>query len=84
MSKTDEFRNPLRHIEVTPGTPLGDLVGLEKPKAPVKARNWRRRGFMVNPKEVLLDRNAKCHCGSGLKYKKCCLNKDEDSRFIKK
>lgn len=71
MSKTDEFRNPLRHIEVTPGTPLGGL-------------NWRRRVFMVKPKEVLLDRNAKCHCGSGLKYKKCCLNKDEDSRFIKK
>lgn len=22
------------------------------------------------------DRNAPCHCGSGIKYKKCCLNKD--------
>ncbi|TFE24768.1 SEC-C metal-binding domain-containing protein [Cohnella luojiensis] len=24
-----------------------------------------------------LGRNDPCHCGSGLKYKKCCLNKDE-------
>lgn len=24
-----------------------------------------------------LGRNDRCHCGSGLKYKKCCLNKDE-------
>lgn len=23
-----------------------------------------------------LDRNDPCHCGSGLKYKKCCLDKD--------
>lgn len=29
-----------------------------------------------------LGRNEKCHCGSGLKYKKCCLN--QDSKVIKK
>ena len=23
-------------------------------------------------------RNEKCNCGSGLKYKKCCLNKTEE------
>jgi hypothetical protein len=29
------------------------------------------------PKEVpLLGRNEPCHCGSGRKYKKCCLEKD--------
>lgn len=27
-----------------------------------------------------LGRNDPCHCGSGLKYKKCCLRKDEASR----
>lgn len=25
-----------------------------------------------------LGRNEPCHCGSGKKYKKCCLNKDEE------
>lgn len=29
---------------------------------------------MTNP-----GRNQPCHCGSGIKYKKCCLKKDEDS-----
>lgn len=24
-----------------------------------------------------IGKNDKCHCGSGLKYKKCCMNKDE-------
>ena len=24
-----------------------------------------------------LSRNAPCHCGSGRKYKKCCLDKDQ-------
>lgn len=27
-----------------------------------------------------LGRNQPCHCGSGRKYKKCCLRKDEDLR----
>ena len=28
---------------------------------------------------VKLGRNDKCHCGSGIKYKKCCLRKDQTS-----
>jgi hypothetical protein len=31
-------------------------------------------------KEPILGRNDPCHCGSGKKYKKCCLAKDEGSR----
>lgn len=27
-----------------------------------------------------IGRNDKCHCNSGKKYKKCCLQKDEDGR----
>jgi len=27
-----------------------------------------------------IGRNDSCHCGSGKKYKKCCLSKDEESR----
>ena len=28
--------------------------------------------------EANLGRNDPCHCGSGKKYKQCCLGKDED------
>ena len=28
--------------------------------------------------EVNLGRNDPCHCGSGKKYKQCCLGKDEE------
>lgn len=31
-----------------------------------------------------LSRNAPCHCGSGLKYKKCCLPKEEGARIMTK
>ena len=27
-----------------------------------------------------ISRNAPCHCGSGKKYKKCCLAKDDEQR----
>ncbi|MBW7473973.1 SEC-C domain-containing protein [Paenibacillus oenotherae] len=30
-----------------------------------------------------LGRNDPCHCGSGLKYKKCCLNKDEGNNVTR-
>lgn len=29
-----------------------------------------------------IGRNDPCHCGSGKKYKKCCLSKDEESRGL--
>ncbi|MHA7965359.1 SEC-C metal-binding domain-containing protein [Paenibacillus sp. CAU 1782] len=29
-----------------------------------------------------LGRNDACHCGSGLKYKKCCLSKDEAGKVV--
>jgi hypothetical protein len=29
---------------------------------------------------VSIGRNDPCHCGSGKKYKKCCLEKDELAR----
>lgn len=29
---------------------------------------------------ISLGRNEPCHCGSGKKYKKCCLHKDEESQ----
>jgi hypothetical protein len=30
---------------------------------------------------MTVGRNAPCHCGSGIKYKKCCLQKDEATRL---
>ena len=37
----------------------------------------QRLAAMLAPKEVpQLGRNEPCHCGSGRKYKKCCLEKD--------
>ncbi len=30
-----------------------------------------------------IGRNDPCHCGSGKKYKKCCLEKDEKERYLK-
>jgi len=36
-----------------------------------------RLAALLAPKEVpQLGRNEPCHCGSGRKYKKCCLEKD--------
>lgn len=28
-----------------------------------------------------IGRNETCHCGSGLKYKRCCFDKDEVVRY---
>lgn len=84
MTDQKQFRNPLRHIAVIPGTPFGDLAGLEALRPDETETNWRKRGFLVKPKTVFLGRNEPCHCGSKKKYKNCHLQKDEDARFILK
>lgn len=50
-----------------------DLQLSRMPKKPSKLSNVKGRIT------VKLGRNDKCHCGSGIKYKKCCLRKDESS-----
>lgn len=35
------------------------------------------RAHCHDVKSPKIGRNDKCPCGSGLKYKKCCLNKDK-------
>ena len=35
---------------------------------------WLKDNSVLAPKKI--GRNAKCPCGSGKKYKKCCLNKE--------
>ena len=34
---------------------------------------------MAEPTAHSLGRNDPCHCGSGKKYKRCCLRKDEEA-----
>ena len=42
-------------------------------KAMIAAKGYPKlRPIRVTPK---IERNAKCPCGSGLKYKKCCIFK---------
>ena len=43
------------------------IVPLQEVQRPIKRKT---------PK---IGRNQPCPCGSGLKYKKCCLNKEEKS-----
>lgn len=37
----------------------------------------RREGLDTMTTAARPGRNDPCHCGSGLKYKQCCLDKDE-------
>ena len=34
---------------------------------------------MIESEWKNLGRNDRCHCGSGKKYKQCCLSKDEEA-----
>ncbi len=36
--------------------------------------------FKSSLKKKKIDRNESCHCGSGIKYKKCCLKNDETKK----
>jgi len=48
-----------------------------KPKNPKKAKRrwWLRLVGSQKPKTVKVGRNDPCPCGSGKKYKKCCMKK---------
>jgi len=37
--------------------------------------NWHREPIKRTQPKV--NRNSKCPCGSGLKFKKCCINKKD-------
>jgi len=38
---------------------------------------WNKENKEEAVKRVELGRNDPCHCGSGKKYKKCCIEKDQ-------
>mgnify|MGYP002725586531 CR=1 FL=1 len=48
----------------------GQQPGQQPGQAPSKPKTVRRKGKK-------LGRNDPCHCGSGKKYKQCCLSSDE-------
>ncbi|RQD75334.1 MAG: hypothetical protein D5S03_08570 [Desulfonatronospira sp. MSAO_Bac3] len=43
-----------------------------------RAPSYIGRSQTVRRPVAKISRNAPCHCGSGKKYKKCCLEKDEE------
>lgn len=59
---------------------------LEKQKKEIEARKIAEELFHINNKPItkikLPNRNDKCPCGSGKKYKNCCM--EIDQQLIKK
>lgn len=51
------------------------------PAAPESKGKARREGPSQRCAPSLPGRNEPCHCGSGSKYKKCCLRADRDARL---
>lgn len=46
-----------------------------KQRKPKRSRGWMAtKGNALNPL-LSFPRNAKCFCGSGIKFKKCCVDK---------
>ena len=39
-------------------------------------KNFPDNAFLPENREVKVGRNESCPCGSGKKFKKCCLNKE--------
>lgn len=79
------FRQPVSaHVALVLGLGVLLLVIFFWPEGRVSKVAPRRRrsaGSVVRrTEEGLPGRNDPCHCGSGLKYKKCCLRADEKAK----
>ncbi|TWT94505.1 YecA family protein [Stieleria varia] len=75
---TSKFRN-VRQV-IRDGVMFGGDVYEEKPKPAVQPAPTRQSTLQSSSKTTVRDdvrtpRNAQCPCGSGKKYKKCCLGK---------
>ncbi|NLJ88290.1 MAG: SEC-C domain-containing protein [Epulopiscium sp.] len=53
--------------------PAWDDILSQERRAEIK-KEYNRSKIIVKPKKI--GRNEPCPCGSGKKYKKCCINKD--------
>jgi preprotein translocase subunit SecA len=74
--KVSLMANNTRIWENNGFTPNEIFEKYEKPNL----RPLPKRPFKMNKKEKP-KRNDPCHCGSGKKYKKCCLRKDEAEKY---
>ena len=80
FSDPDWFKETLREAERHPddrGRLPPDLYGYLDD--PIAALDWTREGYGEPQRNPFKDvgRNDPCPCGSGLKFKKCCLGKVE-------
>jgi hypothetical protein len=66
----DAVRRALPHVHATEAEVLAEVDEVRRSAAPPPTRVPTRSG-------ALPTRNGPCPCGSGQKYKKCCLEKDE-------
>ena len=60
----------------TNGDPNQMIAELRKAGIDVDKIIKKMRGNVVPKQSKRIKRNASCPCGSGIKYKKCCLNID--------
>ena len=57
------------------GLPAWETILPKETRLELK-REYAKEGTIIKDKKI--GRNDPCHCGSGKKYKHCCMNKDED------
>lgn len=74
LLKTDKESN------IGPGEDLSEELNINFTKIRTKSQNFVKKNDMLIPAynnvtSKKLQRNHPCHCGSGIKYKKCCLYK---------
>lgn len=70
-----EFSNTSRQWLLKGHAPK-DLHAGEEKTAPLIAKKMKNNVVKFVPRSAAVGRNDPCPCGSGKKYKKCCLNKD--------
>jgi len=56
-----------------------EIVKIEQEFEKISIKPTENKEFIINSKGDLIEKpssNNKCHCGSGYKYKKCCMQDD--------
>ena len=77
MKVTDTPIEDVEYVEV-----IDDSKEVKTEPEQIWTKPFRKRfNLSITPfkrKNKKIRRNEKCECGSGLKYKKCCLNKNKE------
>lgn len=79
--ENEEHRRRMEELE---DDPVGLLqFALEKLSQEASSSNQQGLSLPVAPEDKQrVGRNAPCPCGSGKKFKKCCMNKSSGDRFV--